>query len=129
MCIRDSLVITYPASFVLVVCLIVLGLAFEHHWHYMVLATFSAAQCAAIMVVTVAINAYLLDCYPDSSGDVSAWVSTGRILGGFMATYIQLPWLARDGVARTLGIQAGVTGVAVLITVFLQVYGQRLRRR
>ena len=77
------LTISYPATCIMVVSLIVIGLGIQNHWHYMVLAVFAAAQCCGIMISTTAVNAYLLDCYPGNSGEVSAWVSIGRIWGGF----------------------------------------------
>ena len=94
----------------------------------MVLAVFAAAQCCGIMICTTAMNAYLLDCYPDNSGEVSAWVSVGRIWGGFMATYIQLPWVQEIGPAKVLGIQAAITFAASSLVVFLQIYGRRIRQ-
>jgi len=51
----------------------------------------------------------------------------GRVFGGFMATYISIPWVQSAGAARVFGIQAGVTFAACLIIVFLEVFGERLR--
>ena len=122
------LTISYPATLIMVVSLIIIGLGVQKHWHYMVLAVFAAAQCCGIMVCTTAVNAYLLDCYPGNSGEVSAWVSVGRIWGGFMATYIQLPWVQKIGPAKVLGIQAAITFAASFVIIFLQVYGRRIRQ-
>ena len=122
------LVITYPATVVLAVALIILGFALQGQWHYMVLAVFAAVQCFAVMIVTTAINAYLLDCYPEASGEVSAWVTAGRNWAGFMATYIQIPWVEGAGAARAFGIQAAITFASVGLIVFLQLYGKRVRK-
>ncbi|KAI9691534.1 MAG: hypothetical protein M1822_007605 [Bathelium mastoideum] len=122
------LIITYPATLLMAVSLLILGFAVQHHWHYMVLALFAAAQCVGIMIATTAVNAYLLDCFPEASGEVSAWVSIGRIWGGFMASYIQLPWVGQIGAAKVLGIQTAITGAAAFLIAFLQVYGKRIRQ-
>ena len=122
------LIITYPATILLGICLIVLGLAIQNVWYYMVLAVFAAVQCVGVMIVTTAINAYLLDCYPEGSGEVSAWVTASRNWSGFMATYIQLPWVASAGPARAFCIQAAITFASVLIIVVLQLFGKRIRR-
>jgi len=122
------LTISYPATLIMVVSLIIIGLGVQRHWHYMILAVFAAAQCCGIMICTTAVNAYLLDCYPGQSGEVSAWVSIGRIWGGFMATYIQLPWVQEIGAAKVLGIQAAITFAASFVIIFLQVYGRRIRQ-
>ncbi|GAB1205253.1 hypothetical protein APSETT445_003926 [Aspergillus pseudonomiae] len=122
------LIITYPATMICCVSLIILGLAFQYHWHYMVIAVFAATQCIGVMIVTTAINAYLLDSYPEGSGIVGAWVTASRNWAGFMATYIQIDWVTRIGPAKALGIQAAITFVSVFFMVFLQVYGKRLRK-
>ncbi|KAL8816678.1 MAG: hypothetical protein Q9223_004345 [Gallowayella weberi] len=122
------LIITYPATLILGVSLIVLGFALQHQWHYMVLAVFAATQCFGVMIVTTAINAYLLDCYPEGSGEVSAWITASRNWAGFMATYIQIEWVSRLGPARAFGIQAGITFASIFFIAFLQLYGKRIRQ-
>lgn len=94
----------------------------------MVIAVFAAAQCVGVMIVTTAINAYLLDCYPEGSGEVGAWVTASRNWAGFMATYIQIDWVARIGPAKALGIQAAVTFGSLCFMGFLQMYGKRMRQ-
>lgn len=94
----------------------------------MVIAVFAATQCIGVMIVTTAINAYLLDSYPEGSGVVGAWVTASRNWAGFMATYIQIDWVTRLGPAKALGIQAAITFASVFCMIFLQVYGKRLRQ-
>ncbi|KAI9713803.1 MAG: hypothetical protein M1820_000533 [Bogoriella megaspora] len=121
------LIITYPATVLLAVSLLIIGFAIDRHWHYMIIAVFAAVQCVGIMVATTAINAYLLDCYPEGSGEVSAWVAIGRITGGFMASYVQLPWVQSIGVAKVFGTQTALTGAAAFLILFLQLYGKKIR--
>ncbi len=68
------------------ISILVLGFAIQNLWHWAVLAVFVAGQVMGIMIATVALNAYLLDAYPEGSGEVGAWIVVGRTLGGFMAT-------------------------------------------
>ena len=81
-----------------------------------------------MIIVTTAINAYLLNCYPEGSGEVSAWITANRNWAGFMATYIQIEWVTELGPARALGIQAAITFAFLFLVVLLQFYGERLRQ-
>jgi len=121
------LMITYPATALLALCLVILGLGLGNLWHYMVLAVVAALQCVGVMIVTTAVNAYLLDCYPEGSGEVSAWVTAARNWSGFMATYVQIPWVTRIGAKKAFGIQAGITAASIFLILFLQLYGKRIR--
>ncbi|KAJ6010876.1 hypothetical protein N7451_002288 [Penicillium sp. IBT 35674x] len=122
------LLLAYPATLLCALSLVLLGLSFENQWHYMVIAVVAAIQCVGFMIVTTAINSYLLDAYPEGSGEVGAWVTASRNWAGFMATFIQIDWVSRLGPARALGIQAGITVASLFLIAFLQTYGKRLRQ-
>jgi hypothetical protein len=106
--------------------ILVLGQALQNRWHYIVVAVFAAMQVFGIMTATTAVNAYVLDAYPEGSGEVGAWINVGRSMGGFMATYINIPWVLGSGPGEVLGIQAGITWAAALIPLFLQFFGKRI---
>lgn len=78
------LIISYLAGVLMAVGILVLGFALQHIWPWPYLAVFGAMQVVGIMIATTAINAYLLDSYPEGSGEVGAWICVGRTLGGFM---------------------------------------------
>ena len=80
-------------------------------------------------IATVAINAYLLDSYPEGSGEVGAWIVIGRALGGCMATYIQLDWVAKSGLLNTFGAQTGIIAASALIIAGLGLWGKALRKK
>ncbi|KAF4547207.1 Hypothetical protein D9617_53g017780 [Elsinoe fawcettii] len=107
------LLIIYPASLLMFTSLVVIGFALEGRWHFMTLAVPAASQCGAIMIMTTAVNAYLFEKYPGSVGDTGTWLANGRIFGGFMATYIQIPWVERIGAAATFGVQAAITAFSI----------------
>ena len=94
----------------------------------MVLAVFFAGQVTGIMVATVALNAYLLDAYPEGSGEVGAWINVGRTLGGFMATYVEIDWVQDEGPVRAFAAQTGVAVAAGLMILGLGIFGKRLRQ-
>lgn len=123
------LIIIWLASPLMAVSILVLGFALEHTWHYMTIAVFAAGQVMGIMLATVGLNAYLLDAYPEGSGEVGAWIVVGRTLGGFMATYVEIDWVTKDGLVNAFGAQTGITAAAGLIVLFLGVFGKRIRMR
>lgn len=58
--------------------LVGLGFALQEGYHYMLTALFWGLYVFGIMVTTVALNAYNLDCYPNASGEVAAWINMSR---------------------------------------------------
>lgn len=104
-----------------------IGVALEDHYHYMVVAVSWGVFSAALMIVTVALNAYNLDCYPEASGEVSAWLILGRNVGGFIISYEQIPWAAKAGTKTTFLVQAALCVVGMLLMIFVQIFGKRMR--
>ena len=123
------LLIIWIASPLMALSILLLGFALEHRWHYIVLGVLAAGQVIGIMFATTGINAYLLDAYPEGSGEVGAWINVGRTLGGFMATYIEINWVEKDGEVNAFGAQTGITAAAGFIILFLGLYGKKIRKR
>ena len=115
------------ATPLMVIGIVLLGYALENAWHYMVVAVTWGLFVFGILVCTTGINAYLLDVYPEASGEVAAWINFGRTLGGFIITYEEVPWVTAMGAKNTLGIQASIVALAFGLIVILQFYGKRLR--
>ncbi|GES66485.1 putative MFS transporter [Aspergillus terreus] len=107
--------------------LILLGFALENGYHYMLTALAWGLYVFGIMIVTVGINAYVLDCYPEASGEVAAWLNLGRTTGGFIVSYFMVTWANRQGAKRQMGTMTGIVVFAFLIIILLQVVGKRLR--
>ncbi|KAE8327207.1 hypothetical protein BDV39DRAFT_205339, partial [Aspergillus sergii] len=107
--------------------IILLGFALEGAYHYMLTALGWGFYVFGVMIVTVAINAYVLDSYPEASGEVAAWVNFGRTTGGFIVSYFMVEWAGKQGARRQFGTMAGIVAGAVLIVLVLQVKGKELR--
>ena len=122
------LIMVYFGTALMFIALLVLGFALQHTWHYMAIAVFYAVQIVGIVIATTGISAYLLDAYPEGSGEIGAWTNFGRLMGGFMATYVQLEWVQRNGAAVALGSEAAIVFAAALIILGLHVFGGRIRR-
>ena len=71
------------------------------------------------MITTVAITSYNLDCYPEGSGEVAAWINFARTTGKYIFTTHNLIKL----------IQAAICFFAYLLIIFMQLYGKKMRER
>lgn len=107
--------------------LILLGFALEEQYHYMLTALGWGLYVFGIMIVTVAVNAYVLDCYPEASGEVAAWINFGRTVGGFIASYFMVQWAGNQGAKRQFGTMTGIVGFAFFMIVLLVYVGKSLR--
>lgn len=61
-----------------------IGLTLQHHYSYWILAVGWAMHNFATIVTTTAVGAYLIDAYPEASGESAAWLNFSRTLGGFI---------------------------------------------
>lgn len=115
------------ATPLMVLGIVLLGQSLERAWHYMVTAVVWSLYVFGIIICTTSINSYLLDSYPEASGEVAAWINFGRTVGGFIITYFEINWVLAQGAERALGIQAAIVFAASFIIIFLQFFGKRLR--
>ncbi|KAF2264001.1 MFS general substrate transporter [Lojkania enalia] len=113
----------------MVVGIVLVGYSLQNAWHYMVLAVVWGIYVFGIMISTVALNAYVLDSYPEASGEVAAWLNFSRTCGGFVITYVQVRWANAMGPRNSFGIQASVVAAAFALVIVLQVWGKRMRMR
>jgi amino acid transporter len=107
--------------------LVLLGQSLENEWHFLVTAVSWGLYVFSTMISTVAISSYNLDCYPEASGEVSAWVNNSRTIGGFIVSYFQVTWANAQGTKVSFGIQAAVCVLAFLLVVLLMWKGKAMR--
>jgi MFS family permease len=112
---------------IMVLGITLLGFSLERKWHFMVMAVVWGLFVFGIIVCTTGINAYLLDAYPEASGEVAAWINFGRTIGGFIVVYYEVPWTEAMGARNALGIQASIVAAAFGFIVILQFWGKQLR--
>ncbi|KAF7131327.1 hypothetical protein CNMCM5793_004441 [Aspergillus hiratsukae] len=121
------LLATWFATPFMLAGLVLLGFALQCHYHYMLTSLGWGLYVFGIMIVTVAVNAYLLDSYPEASGEVAAWINFGRTTGGFIVSYFMVEWANKQGARKQFGTMAGILGGAFFIVLGLQVWGKKLR--
>ncbi|KAF3763205.1 MFS general substrate transporter [Cryphonectria parasitica EP155] len=107
--------------------LVLVGQALQNAWHFMALSVSWGLYVYGIMITTVAVSSYALDCYPEASGEVSAHLNNARTLGGFIISYFQVTWAEASGPKVSFGIQAAICTAAFGIVIVLIVFGKRMR--
>ncbi|KAL9596011.1 MAG: hypothetical protein Q9219_006095 [cf. Caloplaca sp. 3 TL-2023] len=117
----------YIATPFMLAGLVLVGYSLQHGYHYMVTAVSWGLYVFGSMIVTVALNAYNLEAYPEASGEVAAWINFARTTGGFIVSYFQVRWALAMGPQHSFGVQAGVTAGVFFLVVLLSVFGKRLR--
>ena len=108
--------------------LIIVGQALQRHLHYAAIVLGWGMYVFGVMIASVAVTAYALDCYPQGSGEVSAFINFARVGGGFAVGYFQQPWGAAQGYGVSFGIQAAIVAGAVGVLTVLYLCGERMRK-
>ena len=82
-----------------------------------------------VMVASVAVTAYALDCYPNGSGEVAGFINLARTLSGFTVGYFQLPWGKQSGFDVSFGVQAAIVAFGTCLLTVIYFFGERMRAR
>lgn len=83
----------------------------------------------ATILTSAAVSAYVIDAYPEASGEGAAWLNFARTLAGFCVGYIQMNWATAVGVEMEYGVQTAIMGAAfVVFVVPLTLMGGKLRK-
>lgn len=118
--------ICFSAPF-MVLGLILVGQSLARDWHFMATAVAWGMFVFGVMITTVAVSSYCLDCYPEASGEVSAWINFSRTVGGFIISYFQVTWATAEGTKTSFGIQAAIVAAAFGIILLLMWKGKAMR--
>ncbi|GAA5989356.1 hypothetical protein JCM5350_005686 [Sporobolomyces pararoseus] len=122
------LYVYFGAACLMIAGLNIVGSALEHTLHVSAVIIGWGSYVVGVMIASVAITAYALDCYPSASGEVSAAINLGRTTGGFAVGYFELEWGMKSGFDVSFGIQSAIVGFATLLVVGLVIFGERLRK-
>jgi hypothetical protein len=118
---------TYIGGVLMIPGLVLVGETLQHHLHWVGIVFGWGMFQVGVMLVSVATVAYVLDCYPSASGEVSALINLGRVGLGFSVGYFQLQWGLKQGYDVSFGLQAVVIVFAFVLIVTTQLFGARLR--
>lgn len=124
---ESRLLITWLALPFMLAGLVLVGFSLQRHYHYMLVALGWGFYTLGLIINSVSINIYLLNSYPEASGEVGMWVNFSRTAGGFIISYFQVDWVTRVGAEAAFGTQAAICAVVFPIVIVLQVFGRSLR--
>ncbi|GAA5965638.1 hypothetical protein JCM21900_003044 [Sporobolomyces salmonicolor] len=122
------LYIYFVAAFLMIPGLNIVGQGLQHQLNVASIIIGWGCYVVGVMIASVAVTAYVLDCLPTASGEVSSAVNLARTLGGFSVGYFQLSWGESAGFGVSFGIQSAIVGAAAFLVVLLIVCGERLRK-
>ena len=71
-----------------------------------------------MIIATAVLSAYILDAYHKGSVGFNAWFTRGKVMVGFMGTYIEINWAIESGPLNALGAKTCITLTATLIILF-----------
>ena len=117
----------YIGAFFMVPGLVLVGQALQHYLHWVAIVFGWGMFVFGVMVASVAVTAYALDCYPNGSGEVAGFVNLARTLSGFTVGYFQQPWGLKSGFDVSFGIQAAIVTAGTIILTVIYIFGERMR--
>ncbi|KAK5076937.1 hypothetical protein LTR64_005583 [Lithohypha guttulata] len=105
-----------------------IGITMGRHLNIWILIIGWGMHNLATVLTTSAVGAYLIDCYPEASGESAAWLNFARTIAGFAIGYFQIHWAHTSGPELEYGIQTAIMGAAfVLLVVPLTFFGSKIR--
>ncbi|KAF2851658.1 MFS general substrate transporter [Plenodomus tracheiphilus IPT5] len=107
--------------------LVLVGQTVANHWNVAGAVFGWGLFGFGIMLGSVVITAYCLDCFPTAPAEVAAWLNLSRTIGGFAVGYFQEPWGKKSGYDVSFGVQAVICAISVIPVAIVHIYGHRMR--
>ncbi|KKY21679.1 putative mfs transporter [Phaeomoniella chlamydospora] len=123
------LIILFPILPLKILGYNLIGTTLTKHWSYWILAFGWGLHNFTTILTTAALGAYLIDAYPEASGESAAWLNASRTLAGFIVGYVQISWAEEVGTMQEYGIESAIMAAAFVVVIVLQVWGKTLRAR
>ncbi|CAI7580108.1 unnamed protein product [Penicillium pancosmium] len=124
---ESRLIIVWLAMPFMLSGLVIVGFALQRHYHYMLVALGWGLYTFGMIINSASVNMYVLNSYPEASGEVGMWINFSRTAGGFIISYFQVEWVSRVGAEATFGTQAAICAFVFPIIILLQFRGKELR--
>ncbi|KAJ5096635.1 hypothetical protein N7456_007356 [Penicillium angulare] len=124
---ESRLIIVWLAMPFMLSGLVIVGFSLQRHYHYMLVALGWGLYTFGMIINSASVNMYVLNSYPEASGEVGMWINFSRTAGGFIISYFQVKLVNRVGAESTFGTQAAICAFVFPIIILLQFRGKELR--
>lgn len=121
------LIIVWLAMPFMISGLVIVGFSLQRHYHYMLVALGWGLYTFGMILNSASVNMYVLNSYPEASGEVGMWINFSRTAGGFIISYFQVSWVERVGAEVTFGTQAAICAAVFPVIILLQLRGKQMR--
>lgn len=124
---ESRLIIVWLAMPFMLAGLVLVGFALQRQYHYMLIALGWGFYTFGVILNSASVNMYVLNSYPEASGEVGMWINFSRTAGGFIISYFQAEWVGNLGAESAFGTQAAICAAVFPIIILLQFRGKKLR--
>jgi MFS family permease len=106
---------------------ILAGMSFQHHLHWIWTAIGSSMLSFGIAVGGNPLLTYAVDTYPEFVAETATLVNTMKNCLGAGLSFVSVQWYFREGGARQFGAMAGILWALYLLVIPLYIFGARMR--
>ncbi|GAA5976187.1 hypothetical protein JCM11641_001075 [Rhodosporidiobolus odoratus] len=118
----------FGAAVLMIPGLCIVGVALQRQLSVAAVIVGWGMYVVGVMISSVAVTAFLLDCFPSASGEASSLINLARTISGFATGYFNVQWGMKSGYDVSFGIQAAIVGFATLLVAGLMIFGERIRK-
>lgn len=103
------------------------GMAFQHHLHWIWVAVGSSMLTFGISVGVNPLITYAVDAYPEFVAETATLINTMKNCLGAGLSFVTVQWYTKEGGARQFGTMAGILWALYLFVIPLYFFGARMR--
>jgi MFS family permease len=103
------------------------GMSFQHHLHWIWTAIGSSMLTFGISVGANPLLTYAVDAYPEFVAETATLINTMRNCFGAGLSFVTVQWYLKEGAVRQFGLMAGILWALYLLVIPLYIFGARMR--
>ncbi len=107
---------------------LLVGLSFQHHLHWIWIAVGSSMLTFGIAAGANPLLTYSVDAYPKYVAEIATLINTMKNCLGAGLSFVSIQWYFKEGGARQFGTMAGILWALYLLVIPLYFFGGRMRK-